>query len=505
MNRVISFVFVFVIAAALSVEAWRRIPFRGDVLFPESGGTAPAFLASRGEPLYQDIDHGSFIILCHSPLFYWLTSRIARVMRLDMDGTASVGRSLAFMFTILSAFIAVFLRRMELENNSIRFNSLFAFGLALSNPLFMRWGLMVRPDTAAMFFSFLGAWLCLLSLEQKAHQFIFIVFGLFCFGLALGCKQTAFSASLAFLTLCVYRRHFRLATAFFGAFVIMILCGLFFVHFAFGPYALRNILATASAPIALDNILRPLKFTLRDTFPMLLILVGWVIYQRKHFSTYHITFTSIYFMISFLMALVASIKAGSSTNYFIECIMLAGILSERLISRLWTYKSLLPRIAALMLLLFIAGNVWARPFVWRIYRDEFQHSRSAVELIDHLNGRYKNGLVISSDAYVSMTAGKRPLLVDSFIFSAMRQTGHWDPSSLHEMIREKRIAAFIFDFMPGKETGMIAQHVRMWPEDTIQIILSNYELIETYNSQWRIYQPKAASSPIPTGSSSSTS
>lgn len=498
--RSIALLMLLAVLAAFAFEGAIRIPFKGDVHYPEAAGIAPILLATQGEPLYPDISAGHFATLFYPPAFHSLVLMAAKVFGLGADGISSAGRALATCFAFLAAAFLVLMRGQNLAKASPPFMPVAAFALALSNPLFLRWSMIVRPDTGAIAFSILGLLFGQQALRGvvRSTQVAWVLAAVVAFSIALGMKQTALAAPLTLGLLYWRERNHRALLVLIFSFVAAIFAGFGFLRLFFGPHGISDILATGSAPWSAGNWMRPLHYAFRDAMPHILLLIPWSLasyWASRRWRLEVLSPTGIYLLVSLSFAFLTSGKAGSTMNYYLEPAMIAGVMSERPLAWLLQtprteFSARWKHLLGFGCIWMICGNLWLRPFIWHFRRGELRPFRVAQEQLERMGGRYKNGPVLSSDSRISMLAGNRPSLMDPFIFSAMQQSGAWSPEALHQMIRRREFSALVFDFELGKETGPVFQDIRFWPQDTVQIMLENYHLKERVKG-WLIYEPKA--------------
>lgn len=494
------------VLSVLAIECAIRIPFRGDTHPPESEMVFYSWRIAHGQPLYQNFQTPPFVVAVYPPLFFWIAGALGRALgAMSHDALAGIGRALSAFFALLAAGALAAALKKESAGEE-RFRPALAFGLALANPLILRWAPQSRPDFAAIAFSAIGLAFAAAILRSGARNGAMREAAcwlgmLLAFAAALGMKQTALAGPVAALGGFLLQRQWRRALGFAAAFGVAVALGLGFLRAAGGEWAFANLFANASVPYAIENWGRPFRYAMRDCAPGLLLLaIGLGAAAARPHGLLHAirphSLLLLYWIVSFGLALIASGKSGSSMNYYLEFAMAGGALGERAFAWILGASSDAlggrARAARLMLAGALAGSILAnqasRPWVWHVRRGELEPFRRAAALADQLDSRPIDGWALSSDSYIAARLGRAPLILDSLLLSQLRQGGAWSPGALHAMLENGAIELIVMSFDLAESNGPAFQGIPFWPPDTLDLMRERYRLSETIGGHY-IYEP----------------
>ncbi|HEX3245775.1 MAG TPA: hypothetical protein VHX16_10250 [Chloroflexota bacterium] len=412
------------------------------------------------------------IELPYPPVMFLIDGLLVRTLRLDIDGTVILTRSV----TVLATFAAAALVALLAHRDGARWPlALVGAGMFLGTPFLDGWAFTTRADTMAVALSLLSA----LALQRK-HQSPAVAAAIAV--MAFFTKQTMVALpAAACLWQWVSGRKAGAAT--FAATWLALTIAVFGVGQVLtnGNLALNIILAHMNPGNGFDVAGRMFL-----ELPRLLWLpVGLAVFSlaRGVVRERSVSLTGWYWCIALAVCLYTFRGRGAWTNYFIEpaalsCVLATGALEE--IAQACRSSSLVRRGAALAAV--TATVIWAVGAASFWIRGGETVSERPVVIPEVAQAER----ILSEEPTFIVLAGKELLVSEGFAFSQMSEAGHYDASELVNLIRQR-----YFDLVIIRGDARSPRSINgqlKWPPGILRAIAEMYQVRRTHAGYW-LYVP----------------
>ncbi|MGO9244406.1 MAG: hypothetical protein ACLP0A_17140 [Verrucomicrobiia bacterium] len=423
------------------------LDFDGELLSTDAESLYGLRCARDGGSPYHDFSHAPYAVALYGPLFYVVPGTIARVLHTSWIGTVVCGRLYTYLSWLGVAVVIYALgRRIGCQGPAAVTGAL----LWLSGTLASGWAVAYRPDATAILLALGALWV-----YQRGESTRAVVLTVALLVAAFLHKQTAaVSVLLAIAITEIERRRFGRAVTVVGGWTICAIIGVAVTQWlsrgAFVENAFEAVAVWAGSGqtwgFLRDAMIHGMAaFTGAVLSYVLFCHDGRLALLRRSF------------IVSVMLALVTTAKAGAQLNYYLEplamaCILAAGLLRDEAPPA--TRRFAVPvRIGWLGLaILACAANLsWkvARFPAW--YRDMLDHGAVRAQqarnwerlaaCLGELNER-----VLVEDLYLAVRQCPTPCVVHPRHLEALRGAGLFNDSDLVRQIVDGRFDAIIASF-----------------------------------------------------------
>ena len=447
--------------------------------YPESTIAEGINRVIEGQNLYQDFAQQPFAIMPYPPLYYYFAARFK-----GSDDSYSVNRMLPGRSLTLAAFLVLLIlirqfgagpflaKDLAAETHSTKLfcrGELWAVILLGSAPIFLRWALTCRPDLLALLFSILG----IMAIYRSPNLGLWLA--LILFWLAVFTKHSYISAPVAVCLWLMIRKQYLRLVIFGGAFAVGGILLFYLGNSMTDGLMKKNMFSVVDVPYSIKAFMFVIPRTIRDFF-FILVIGGFALWLTR--KTFWKSLIGIYFLVSLLLATLASTKVGSSRNYYFESATALSLLSAPCIDY-WIGKfdhrhrfSIYATMTAIALLLFL--NSLSRIERWR----EFDTNTPL--LADYIGDIYHDDQtsppsMLSSFGHFAIH-GPRPVLVlDPFLLNKAQYSENWDEQPLVDRINSKSVGCLVMGFDLNQPPDAF-QGFSMWSEKVLRAMKDNYYL-----------------------------
>lgn len=302
------------IAFFLAIEAARFLPVHSDNAYPEASGIVSAYRMSQGLGLYSDYRQPPFVITPFPPFWYALLAGGAKLASLDLAALTLYGRVL----TLLGLFSMLGL--VYLWNRRAGFSwqkCTLAVTCYLAFPVLVPWIFTARPDFVALSLGFLALYLISVATSTPLTAAAAISAGL-----AFLTRHNAIAVPLTIVLWLVFTQRWRVAVLFSSVWWLLVgVVVLLFERSSHGLLAL-NLSGASFGQFALSyarDIAERLLMQPGHGFAVLLFtlgLLGFIETFRRTDQRFRLI--AIYFLVSFVLALIGSSARGAAVNHYFE-------------------------------------------------------------------------------------------------------------------------------------------------------------------------------------------
>lgn len=450
---------------------WLQCWNPSDTSNPESLAVFFAERAADGEALFQDYHQPPFNLLQYTPLYHLLLGKTIRLFDLDREKIFIVGRIFTFGCTLFIGMILFLRARSEEVKFPIAASGALFF---LSSYILWPWAVTNRPDMLGVLFSLAGFLIYTKFAGSSARWF-----GLLLFILAFFTKQYFLSAPFAvFLWLLADRKwkELILFSFFYSSSILVILIAM---HFATSGLSTLNLVEpNIGAPMAFQNVrLVTLTFLQISPLPILLAAAAAVSRGWKKPET-------IYFVISFMYAILCTAKLGSNVNYFIEPLAAGCLLVPMGLHSLANsdHKSVRAFVAAAFLILLLPSINFMTHSLRTLH---FSNERLVSQKV-----KETRGLILTDNPRFALIS-RQPFLIDPFPMSYLEKSGKWDSTRILKMLQDGQIEMIVLTLPVENALGW--QGFKRIPVSILASIQRYYRYDVTLDGYF-IYLPRKESS-----------
>lgn len=424
-----------------------------DLGYPESAVVYKIYNLSRGQPIYRDWDLYPYSISPYTPVYYLLTGLIVAIGKFNLIEVYAVGRITTLIFTVGCAYIIYVLGR---KMGGGRNGSLVCAGIFLVNPLLVPWGFTSRPDITALFFSLTGLVFFLKFGIEKP-----VLLAGWC-TLAIYTKQTYLVLPLTILITGIIKKEYHFAMTFWGSFLLMTGAIFLLINQVTGGEFYRNVILANKTPIMINiSPMMYLVVVLENVFILAAVLGS---FGRKMPVENFDILIKVYFLLSLIWAICASLKPGADVNYFLEPMVLGIISAGPLIDKFLKSK-VQPDLKIEAVGLFILFSL-----LWTIIRlGMIGDSGNVVSKIQRFGEP-----ILTEDLSLTLRSGHKLIISDPYNFSFLEDEFIWNSDKLVNMIRNKSFKVIV-SLTPINRPRMLGG-VLSWPKSMIISIMDNYHL-----------------------------
>lgn len=427
------------------------ITFPYDIDSAEGQLLNEAFLLSKNENIYRDINFYPFTIANYPPIFPLIASLLVRFFGLSLFP----GRLLSAILTLfIGFFIFKVVKRYTNDNIISSVAGLFFF---LSNWV-VRWSVLLRVDMLGILLCLIGIYLFLKYENHPRKIFFSAIF----FILALYTKQSLLAAPLS---LCLYllltnrkRLCFKMAAVLASAGIGIFLVLNFITH---GQFRLHTVSYTISQ-FSIENLLFHLKLFFGGHWPIMIFVVSYFLIRilKKR-----LTLLEIYFILAFLVTLTVG-KAGATINYLIEFWMVSCILLGLAVKTAQDVSGsrLLKNGMAALVLVACCLQFLVSICVYHPVSPNKQDRIISDKVYSYFAA--SKGDVLSEYQTFLLFSGKE-VLFQPFSFTQLSKRGIWDQRPIVEDIQKRRFSLILISY--GRTR---------WTTEMLRAVGENYTLVQ---------------------------
>ncbi len=440
------------------------LDFDGELLSTDAESLYGLRCARDGGSPYHDFSHAPYAVTLYGPLFYVVPGTIARVLHTSWIGTIICGRLYTYLSWLGVAMVIYALgRRIGCRGPAAVTVAL----LWLSGTVASGWAVAYRPDATAILLALGALWV-----YQRSESARAVVLTVALLVAAFLHKQTAaLSVLLAIAITEIERRRFGRAVAVVGGWTIGAIVGVAVTQWLSRGAFVENAFEAVAVWAGSDQVW---GFLREAMIHGMVVFAGAVISYVVFYREERLALVRRSFMISCMLALAASAKAGAQLNYYLEplalgCVLTTGLLRDeaqpairRLVAPLrigWLGLAIVACAANL------SGKVarfpaWCHDMVdHRAIRA--QQARNWERLTACLGEVYEQVLV--EDLYLAVRQCPTPCVVHPRHLEALRGAGLFDDSDLVRRIADGRFDAIITSF-PLEQKVPTRQFPARWLE-----------------------------------------
>lgn len=445
----------------------------------------------QGESIYPSINEPPFIATTYTPAYHYA------VIALDylVGNPLKSGRLLSCLYTFGTAILLALCVWTTTSSQRSAFRiagSLFAFSAFLSAESVAYWGMLMRVDMQAFFFSFLGVYL-FLKIPADAGLKIFVT--LVPLVLAAFTRQTVVAG---LISCCLYLLITRPKTG-----LLYSLSGLLFSGFLTGAVVFKEPEFWDQAfyihliqNFDIELLYRLLRSFLVVPFFICIVLSAlycvlvWFVKTRPHQEVV----LSGYFVMALALCITAA-KVGAYLNYLVDAIAIVCLLSGIFIARHldnWLAKS-----SASWWKITLAGGVsfalllTSLVLVFKKTYNTSERERIVVEKSEEksqkeqLNWLGKASKTVISENMLLLQQSGRAIYFEPFIMTQLAYAGVWDEKLVISPMQSGEVEMIILNYDPDNESDVDFKLTRFTP--IFLRTLENYYLIKETGDSYRIF------------------
>jgi hypothetical protein len=446
-----------VIISLLSIA--RQFDSPRDTTVPEGSIVYSIRFFREPYDLYRDFSQPPYATTPYTPGYYLLAALASGLDRnLGVATTYRIGRAISIAALAVALAAASILCRNIGESGLGAMSAAF---LVSTLPYFSIWTATCRPDMLALAFSITGL------AFTTSHLRGATVFAILCLSVAILTKQSYCAATATAVAWSLICGHWRRGVTFalgVGAIVMtaFVVCELWT-----GGQFISNVITANVAPtVPTQACTMILRFCSIATIPLLfacLRILFDIEWQAQPW-----TIETIYLMLSWLVAVASSIKAGADLNYFIEpgmALSIFAVVHWGRLSRLVSASRGASVVCMGSMLIGVASLVWNPPWT---SLSEAESGESQQRVFKFINSLDRPALI--GDAGMAIRAGQTIWILDKFNASYLQASGLIDCAELVERIERREFAVIVSDVAIDAEL----QGCGWWPRDARISIEKNY-------------------------------
>ena len=448
-------------------EVAETFSYPAELTYPNAVTVFLAREFQHARPLYHDIQQPPHVLTFYGPLTYVVPGMIGRWMNADQMLLFRIGRALSLLATMgTMALIGLWLLRERSGWLLALIGALMFATAEIAWPVSM----CCRPDPAVVFLELLGV-IGFIGLGRSPIRFAVVLV----FVTAFLFKQSAVAGPVAIVLYLLLNGRSRegiafgviVGIAYAAVFLLMNLAtdGLYYIH-AFK--ALRvNVTVANLAEVLGDRVLQ------LSAVPFALALVGVI----RRWSSRRFDSMSLFFVLSFALACLATLRDGSAENYFLGPLAVSCLIGCQEFSR-WLRAGAgadgpevvhapasTPEVArasgasreSALVALIIALVVYLPGALARardlptalasLGEGPSQQYLMQLDFQQHLGQDLDelDGPVLSQFTTLNLFC-ERPLLLDTLSFTGLADQGIFDDGGIIRMLRNREVAAVVAQF-----------------------------------------------------------
>jgi hypothetical protein len=467
--------------------SWYFVTFPYQLDYGEGGILQIALRFARGEPIYPPLNQGyPYVIASYVPVYYVICGLLAKITGPSFLG----GRLVSFLATL--AIGAVCAREVWVRTRH-RFAAFAAATAAMTMPIIMIWGTLMRTDVPALAFTVAG--FHLFGRKRRAAAVVL-------FGLGVLTRWTNVAGIAAAVSGLVLARKWKQA-AFWSAVQAALLLVLVFGSnwITRGGMFHQLALHTSSSLgkswtwgqvwllISQAGAVWPVYFVLG------LIGALWCTWRAAHRTL------AIYFLGAWAIFFTSG-RIGSTFNYLMEPVIVGAMAMGVMWGELAQYEE--GKVSARALgaartgVLVLAGALTLQ-LVYTSIGNHMEYSisllrprasgRASAIVLERI--RQTPGRVLCEDFGLIEMAGKETPL-EPFEFTQIAHKGAFDPEPVYRDVREGKFSLIITRFDPEQvvnhEPGADWESGR-WPDGIVEALRTRYRLAER-EEPYLVYVPR---------------
>lgn len=447
MLQLLTVVLVLALLLPLLLRVVQDFGLPTELTFPNSVLVYHARHVQAGQPIYTDFRELPHVVAPYGPLVYLIPGYLGRITGADEGGLFKIGRSVSLLATLVSAGCVAFLLRRAANTRwalVLLFTAVF-----LSTPILWPVGMAYRPDAPVMCLVLLGLVVFARQREGRWWYLAVVPFvGAFLF------KQSAIvGPGAVFVCLLAARRPARalgwlvLSAGCFGlAFVVLNVAtgGMYYLN------AVRGLAGNVTPGNIVSIVGEEVLWACLVPFVLATAQVLRVWRERR------VDLWVIFFVLSFAVATLSTLRDGSATNYFIETLAVGCVLAGRELEQILRGAELDRRPATLghaRLALLLPAIVYLS-----VAAHEVPSTGRLLAQLPHRDERYEGRRTLMQRAAERLEASggdvfcavdpvnlylSKPYMLDTFMFTNLADRGVFDDSELIRKLSERGFAAIL--------------------------------------------------------------
>ncbi|MGD1019193.1 MAG: hypothetical protein ABSA12_07720 [Verrucomicrobiia bacterium] len=438
------------------------LDFDGELLSTDAESLYGLRCARDGGSPYHDFSHAPYAVTLYGPLFYVVPGTIARVLHASWIGTIVCGRLYTYLSWLGVAVVIYALgRRIGCQGPAAVAGVL----LWLSGTLASGWAVAYRPDATAILLALGALWV-----YQRGESARAVALTVALLVAAFLHKQTAaVSVLLAIAITEIERRRFGRAVAVVGGWTICTIIAVAVTQWLSRGAFVKNAFEAVAVWAGSGQVWGFLREAMiRGMVVFAGAAMSYVLFRHEE----RLALLRRSFIVSVMLTLVTSAKAGAQLNYYLEpfalaCVLAAGLLRDEAPPVTGRLAGPL-RIGWLGLaIMACAANLsWtgARFPAWchdmldhgAIRAQQARNWERLAGCLGELNER-----VLVEDLYLAVRQCPTPCVVHPRHLEALRGAGLFDDSDLVRRIADGRFDAIIASF-PLEQKAPTRQFPARW-------------------------------------------
>lgn len=421
--------------------------FDGELLSTDAESLYGLRCARDGESPYHDFSHAPYAVTLYGPFFYVVPGMIAHVLHASWIGTIVCGRLYTYL-SWLGVAVAIYAlgRQIGCQGPAAATAAL----LWLSGTLASGWAVAYRPDATAILLALSALWV-----YQRGESARAMVLAVALLVAAFLHKQTAaVSALLAIAITEIERRRFGRAVTVVGGWTVGAIVGVAVTQWLSRGAFVENAFEAVAVWAGSGQVW---GFLREAMIHGLVVFAGAVISCVVFCHEERLALLRRSFIISCMLALAASAKAGAQLNYYLEPFALGCVLTASLLrgeAQPATSRFAVPlRIGWLGLaIVACAANLSGKVVHFPAWcHDVFDHRAMRAqqarnwERLAACLGEL-NEQVLVEDLYLAVRQCPTPCVVHPRHLEALRGAGLFNDSDLVRRIADGRFDAIITSF-----------------------------------------------------------
>jgi len=460
------FLLAILLAATLlwQVHLVGYLDFDGELLSTDAESLYGLRCARDGGSPYHDFSHAPYAVTLYGPLFYMVPGTIARILHASWIGTIVCGR----LYTYLSWLsVAVVIYALGRQIGCQRPAAVTVALLWLSGTLASGWAVAYRPDATGILLALGALWV-----YQRGDSARAVVLAVTLLVAAFLHKQTAaVSVLLAIAITEIERRRFVRAISVVGGWTTGAIVGVAVTQWLTGGAFVKNAFEAVAVWAGSGQVW---GFLGEAMLQGMVVFAGAMISYGVFCHEERLALLRRSFLVSCMLALAASAKAGAQLNYYLEpfalgCVLTAGLLRDEVQPA--TSPLAVPlRIGWLALaIVACAANLSGKAAHFPAWcHDLLDHRAIRVQQArtwDRLAACLGelNEPVLVEDLYLAVRQCPTPYVVHPRHLAALRGAGLFDDSDLVRQIADGRFNAIIASF-PLEQEAPTRQFPARWLE-----------------------------------------
>jgi len=441
----------------VAIHIWglpAKLRYPGELDFIEGIPLAEMIHLRRGVPIYAPASEQGFDATNYGPLYYLLGARL-----IDPERPAYLPLRVLSLVAMLGCAVAAGWMAFRLAGNWLA--ALLAPLLFLSYGSVIRHGASARSDMVALLLVFAGFMVAHRFRESRALLWAapFMLVGFYY-------KQQFVAGPLAVLIFLLWGKRYRLAAEFTALMVLGGLAFLAVVQFVLfpGQAFLRHFVFYNVLPFAEEVFIAGIGF-----FAMILLVP--LLASLEFLRLFPDRLLKCYLLCAFVLALLAVARAGSDTNYFLECVLVCSILFSALVGRRISEPVRAVELVVLLVVALFFGQWFRTPI------PSMQNFRQDRAVQNYLRQQFPPGtLALSCCAGDMVRAGLALPFTNLYHYSQLIRKGVVSDRDMTGLLAKHHFGAVVLDFDLGKEG--VNYHAEYYLTQSLRsAILQNYQLM----------------------------